>query len=240
MITLDDVQKQFGAVAALQGLTLKVPAGSIYTLLGPNGAGKTTTINTLLGFVTPDRGMVNINGVDVVAERTSARQQIAYIPEQVQLYPRLTGIENLRYFHEMSGAVRQSVGQLRQCLLEAGLDEGAVDRPIKDYSKGMRQKVGIAIAIARGVPVMVLDEPTSGLDPHAAREFGQAMRRLADNGVAILMATHDLFRAREVADRIGIINGGHLVDEFQAEQVDAAALEALYIDRLTIPSRRCA
>ena len=93
MITLDDVQKQFGAVAALQGLTLKVPAGSIYTLLGPNGAGKTTTINTLLGFVTPDRGMVNINGVDVVAERTSARQQIAYIPEQVQLYPRLTGIE---------------------------------------------------------------------------------------------------------------------------------------------------
>jgi ABC-2 type transport system ATP-binding protein len=234
MITLEDVHKQFGPVAALRGLRLEVPAGSIYSLLGPNGAGKTTAINTLLGFVVPDRGQVRVNGIDVVTQRMQARRQIAYIPEQVQLYPRLTGMENLRYFHELTGAEVLDQGALRSCLLDAGLQPAAIDRPVGDYSKGMRQKVGIAIALARGAPAMLLDEPTSGLDPHAAREFGQGLRWLAGKGVAILMATHDLFRAREVAHRIGILNAGRLVDEFLADEVDAAALEPLYIERIQV------
>ncbi|MCC5795369.1 MAG: ABC transporter ATP-binding protein [Chromatiales bacterium] len=232
MIRLDDVHKQFGPVAALSGLSLDIPAGTIYSLLGPNGAGKTTTINALLGFVEPDRGRVTINSIDVKTQRMAARRQVTYIPEQVQLYPRLTGLENLRYFHELSGAAALELGELRRCLFDAGLQEGAIDRPVGDYSKGMRQKVGIAIALARRAPAMLLDEPTSGLDPHAAREFGESLRWLAGQGVAILMATHDLFRAREVAHRIGILNAGCLVEDLLAADIDIAALEPLYIERI--------
>jgi ABC-2 type transport system ATP-binding protein len=229
MIEIAELTKSFDAVPALQGLSLAVQPGECYCLLGPNGAGKSTTLNVVLGFVEPDAGTARVCGVDVRTDVLRVRRHIAYIPEQVQLYPRLTGFENLRYFHALSGAQHASDESLRSCLTRAGLADVTIHRPVDQYSKGMRQKVGIAVALARATPVMLLDEPTSGLDPEAAWEFGQSTRTLTRQGVAVLMATHDLFRARDVATRVGILVGGRLVQELDPSGLSASELEALYL-----------
>lgn len=232
MIDIQDIHKSFGTQRALQGLSLTVAPGEVCGLLGPNGAGKTTTISLLLGFGQPDQGQLLVDGVDVSQAPAQARQRIAYIPEQVMLYPRLTGLENLSYFHTLSPAPPLDDAQLRHCLSAAGLTEEAHQRRVSGYSKGMRQKVGIAIALARKTPVLLLDEPTSGLDPQAAREFGLRLRSLADTGVAVLMATHDLFRAREVADDICILAHGRSVARLSANDLGSSELEAVYLERV--------
>ena len=231
-LELCGLRKRFGDHEALAGLDLTVSAGSCYALLGPNGAGKTTTLNILLGFVEPDAGTARVDGVDVRAEPARARTRIAYIPEQVQLYPRLSGLENLEYFHGLGSSEAASSSMLRDCLRQAGLEEVAWDRRVAGYSKGMRQKVGIAVALARRAPVMLLDEPTSGLDPQAAWELNNSLRSLAEQGVTMLMATHDLFRAREVATRIGILVNGRLQHEIDPVEVAAPELEARYLQEV--------
>lgn len=236
MIAIQGLHKSFGDVRALTGLDLHVESGQIYCLLGPNGAGKSTTINSVLGFIRPDAGTIEVAGINVGAGPALARRALAYIPEQVQLYGKLSGLENLRYFYQMSTCGEDdSKGKsladrdLVKCLMDAGLPERAVYQYVTGYSKGMRQKVGIAIALARRAPVMLLDEPTSGLDPEAAWQFGAGLRALADRGVAVLMATHDLFRAQEVANRIGILMQGRLVEDMSADSLCAQTLEALYL-----------
>ncbi|MCC5888165.1 MAG: ABC transporter ATP-binding protein [Gammaproteobacteria bacterium] len=231
-LELIGLRKRFGDHEALAGLDLVVPAGSCYALLGPNGAGKTTTLNILLGFIQADAGTARVDGVDVQAEPARARTRIAYIPEQVQLYPRLSGFENLEYFHALGSSEAASAGLLRDCLQQAGLAEADWDRRVAGYSKGMRQKVGIAIALARRAPVMLLDEPTSGLDPQAAWELNNSLRSLAEQGVTMLMATHDLFRAREVASRIGILVNGRLQQEIDPAQVAGPELETRYLQEV--------
>lgn len=231
-LELTGLRKRFGDHEALAGLDLTVPAGSCYALLGPNGAGKTTTLNILLGFIEPDAGTARVDGVDVQADPAQARRRIAYIPEQVQLYPRLSGFENLEYFHALSRSEAAAEGWLHDCLRQAGLAETDFDRRVAGYSKGMRQKVGIAIALARRAPVMLLDEPTSGLDPQAAFELNDSLLRLAEQGVTMLMATHDLFRAREVASRIGILVNGRLQREIDPAEVAAAELEVRYLQEV--------
>lgn len=246
MIAIQGLHKSFGDVRALAGLDLHVESGQIYCLLGPNGAGKSTTINSVLGFIRPDAGTIEVASVNVGMKPESARRALAYIPEQVQLYNRLSGLENLRYFYQLSACSEgECIGQyltdsdLVRCLIEAGLPEPAIHQYVVGYSKGMRQKVGIAIALARRAPVMLLDEPTSGLDPEAAWQFGVGLRALADRGVAVLMATHDLFRAQEVADRIGILMQGRLVEDMSADSLCAQTLEALYL-RTVRPEREAA
>ncbi len=232
VLELIGLRKRFGDHQALEGLDLKVPAGSCYALLGPNGAGKTTTLNILLGFIEADAGTARVDGVDVQANPAKARTRIAYIPEQVQLYPRLSGFENLEYFHGLGSSEAEPAARLRDCLNQAGLAEGDCDRRVAGYSKGMRQKVGIAIALARRAPVMLLDEPTSGLDPQAAWELNNSLRSLAKQGVTMLMATHDLFRAREVASRIGILVNGCLQQEIDPAEVAGPELEARYLQEV--------
>lgn len=228
-LELIGLRKRFGPVQALAGLDLRVGAGECYALLGPNGAGKTTALNILLGFLQPDAGTARIAAVDVQADPDRARRNLAYIPEQVQLYPRLSGLENLAYFHGLGASEAMADASLRDCLRQAGLADAAYERRVHTYSKGMRQKVGIAIALARRAPVMLLDEPTSGLDPEAAFELNNSLRDLAARGVTILMATHDLFRAREVASRIGILVAGRLQQEVDPASVGGAELESLYL-----------
>ncbi|GMA77890.1 hypothetical protein GCM10025880_43070 [Methylorubrum aminovorans] len=140
--------KRFGARTALDGLDLTLRAGEVFALLGPNGAGKTTTINLILGFLKPDAGAVQVCGIEAGSDPVGARGHVAYIPEQVALYPGLSGIENLRYFATLAG-LDLSVDASRRLLTEAGLPEEAHGRPAASYSKGMRQKVGIAVALAR-------------------------------------------------------------------------------------------
>jgi len=220
--------KNYGEVRALRSFDLRVNSGEIYCLLGANGAGKTTTLNIFLGFVRATSGIARIDGIDVGQNPTATRKRIAYIPETVTLYGTLSGVENLDYFSKLSG-IRHSVHALRAFLEQAGLAVDAHDRPLQGYSKGMRQKVGIAIAIARDAKVLLLDEPTSGLDPKASNEFSQLILAMAERGSAILMATHDLFRARETGSRIGIMRDGSLRKEFVAGEIGHRDLENEYL-----------
>ncbi|MBK7876280.1 MAG: ABC transporter ATP-binding protein [Planctomycetes bacterium] len=231
MLEAKQLTKRFQDRVAVNGLDLRVAPGEIYGLLGPNGAGKTTTINLFLGFLSPDGGCAVIDGVDVAADPVGARRKLAYIPEQVALYPRFTGVENLEYFSALGGR-SHTPNELYELLERAGLPRAAADRRVGTYSKGMRQKVGVALALATGAKVLLLDEPTSGLDPAASHDFSQLLRRLAKEQVAILMATHDLFRAREDATRVGILIGGKLAAEYSRRELEKADLEKLYLERL--------
>lgn len=229
MLTINKLNKRFGDHVAVKALDLTVAPGQIYALLGPNGAGKSTTINCCLGFVRPDGGAVRVDDFDPAVDPQGARARLAYIPEQVNLYDTFSGLENLKYLAEL-GRRRLDRDELVSLLRTTGLSEGAVDRPVRGYSKGMRQKVGIAIALAKQASVLLLDEPTSGLDPSASHDFGALMARLSATGVAILMATHDIFRALDTATTIGILIDGELVAERAAAGLTAVELERQYLD----------
>ena len=231
MLEAHELTKRFDQHVAVDRLKLRVAPGEIYALLGPNGAGKTTTINLFLGFLRPDSGEARVCGTSVAADPVGARRKLAYIPEQVALYPRFSGVENLDYFSALGGRSHRRA-ELLELLEGAGLPRAAADARVSTYSKGMRQKVGIALALAIGAKALLLDEPTSGLDPAASHDFSRLLRRLAKEGVAILMATHDLFRAREDASHVGILLGGKLIAEFTQEQLVGADLEALYPEKL--------
>ncbi|MET1116844.1 MAG: ABC transporter ATP-binding protein [Comamonas sp.] len=217
-----------GNRVTLDALDLAVPGGSVYTLLGGNGAGKTTTLNALLGFVAATSGEALVDGIDATREPQRARARLAYLPENVALYPYLSGVENLRYFCLLA-QIALTDAQAQQLLTACALAPEAHGRRVAGYSKGMRQKVGLAIARARRACAMLLDEPTSGLDPSAAHEFAQGLLEARRAGMAILMATHDLFNALQVADRIGILREGRLVAEFDARGMGHAELERLYL-----------
>jgi ABC-2 type transport system ATP-binding protein len=233
MLTIENLTKRFpGAAApAVDNLNLTVAPGELFALLGPNGAGKTTTINCLLGFLTPDSGRALIDGLDVAREPLETKRRLAYIPEQVNLYGHFSGLENLDYFSELAGH-RYADAELRRFLTSAGLQTAAHDQRVSGYSKGMRQKVGIAIALAKQAKALLLDEPTSGLDPSASHEFSQLLRKLRERDVAILMATHDLFRAKEDATRVGIMRHGKLAHILTAAELRHTDLEKLYLEAM--------
>ena len=228
MLIAENLSKTYGDYKALNNLNLKLNEGEIFALLGQNGAGKSTTINIFLGFVKPTEGVAKINGISVVDHSEETKKFIAYIPETVLLYPNLTGVENLKFFSSLAGFDYDNEA-LTNFLSKAGLQADAHHNRLGGYSKGMRQKVGIAIAIAKKAKVLLLDEPTSGLDPKASNEFSEILKELASEGTTIFMATHDIFRAKEVADRIGIMKRGNLISEINADEISANELEKLYL-----------
>jgi len=227
-----DVIAGYGAHTILHGLDLAVRAGEICALLGANGAGKTTTLSLFLGFLTPTRGRVRVQGVDPVASPAEARRRLAYIPENVALYEHLSARENVAYLLDLAGQPA-TTADIDAALSTAGLDAAAHGRRVSGFSKGMRQKVSIALALARNVPALLLDEPTSGLDPQATAEFNRLLGVLRGKGIAVLMVTHDLLGAADVADRIGFIAGGRLVEAVAAEgdeRFDVRALHRRYAE----------
>ena len=228
MLIAENLSKTYGDYKALNNLNLKLNKGEIFALLGQNGAGKSTTINIFLGFVKPTEGAAKINGISVVDHPEETKKFIAYIPETVLLYPNLTGVENLKFFSSLAGFDYDNE-VLTNFLSKAGLQSDAHHNRLGGYSKGMRQKVGIAIAIAKKAKVLLLDEPTSGLDPKASNEFSEILKELTSEGTTIFMATHDIFRAKEVADRIGIMKRGNLISEINADEISANELEKLYL-----------
>lgn len=232
MLEAINLSKNYNGTTALDSLNLRIESGEIYCLLGANGAGKTTTINLFLNFIEPSGGEALINGLDVTKNSLESKKYIAYIPEQVNLYKNLSGLENLEYFTSLAGKTDYSKEDLRGFLQEAGLQSEAFDKRISEYSKGMRQKVGIALAIAKKADVLLLDEPTSGLDPSASNEFSELLTKLSEQGVAILMATHDLFRAKETGTRVGIMKHGRLVAEMTTDEIGHADLEKIYLEHI--------
>ena len=199
----------------LSGVSFAVAAGEVYGLLGGNGAGKSTTLLTFLGFLKPSGGRVTVNNQDVHKALEATRKAIAYLPEAAALYEHLDARENLRYFLKLAGAKFEQKS-IEDALDRVSLAPDARGRRLQGYSKGMRQKVAIALAILRDTDILLLDEPTSGLDPSAIDEFHDLVRGLADSGKSILMVTHDVYGACQVADRIGLLRGGVLVGEFAA------------------------
>jgi ABC-2 type transport system ATP-binding protein len=232
MLEAVNLTKRYDQAVALDALNLRVRPGEIFCLLGANGAGKTTTINLFLNFVQPSAGTARINGLDVTQKALETKKYLAYIPEMVMLYKNLTGIENLEYFSALAGRADYTRTQLLQFLTEVGLQPDAADKRVGTYSKGMRQKVGIAIALAKDAKALLLDEPTSGLDPKAANEFSALLSRLTQDGVAVLMATHDLFRAKESGTRVGIMRQGKLVRTLETTEVGHADLERIYLEHM--------
>jgi ABC-2 type transport system ATP-binding protein len=225
------LRKQYGDVVALKKLDLRVESGEVFCLLGANGAGKTTTIQLLLGFVAPSAGRAEIGGLDVAERALETKALLAYIPENVMLYPNLTGIENLEFFTTLAGKDLPR-SELLETLVRAGLAREAAERRVGTYSKGMRQKVGIAMAMAKGARALLLDEPTSGLDPKASNEFSRILEAMRDDGVAVLMATHDIFRSKETGNRVGIMKHGELVATLATEDLSHADLEKIYLDHM--------
>lgn len=228
MLRAENLVKRFGSVTVLKNLNLTVQPGEVFALLGQNGAGKTTTINLFLGFIEPTEGNTYINGISVQDQPVETKKYLSYIPETVMLYPTLTGIENLAFFSSLAG-FKYNLVELTAFLTKAGLDEVHHNKRLGGFSKGMRQKVGIAISLAKQAKVLLLDEPTSGLDPKASNEFSEILKELSSNGISILMATHDIFRAKEVAHRIGIMKEGELVSVIDAATISANELENLYL-----------
>jgi ABC-2 type transport system ATP-binding protein len=229
MLKAENLTKQYGNYTALDRLNLEIKAGEVYCLLGSNGAGKSTTINIFLEFIPASNGKALIDGQEVSVNNSATRDLLAYIPEIVNLYPTLTGMENLEFFSGLSG-YSYSKEELTHFMETAGLQSSALNKRVSSYSKGMRQKVGIAIALVKKAKVLFLDEPTSGLDPHASNEFSQIITQLSRQGVCTLMATHDLFMAKNLGNRIGIMHQGSLKHELLSEAVSHADLTKLYID----------
>lgn len=231
MLQATDLSKRYeDNLLALDHLSLDVKEGEIFCLLGANGAGKTTTINLFLNFIDPTDGTVTINDIDVTKDPLEAKKYVSYVSENVMLYGNFSARQNLDFFAKLGGKKDLTKEDYYMHMRKVGLQEEAFEMKLKNFSKGMRQKLGITIAIIKDAPNILLDEPTSGLDPKAAAEFIKILKGLREKGKAILMCTHDIFRAKDIANRVGIMKEGRLVmlrtrDEFLEDD-----LEKIYLD----------
>jgi len=226
-IAINDLVLAYSGNRVLDGLSLAVAAGSITALLGGNGAGKSTTLSALLGFVRADAGQISVCGINPGVDPDMARRRIAYLPENVALYEHLSAVENADYLLALADQ-RQDRGAITNALSAAGLQDRAWDQRLGGFSKGMRQKVAIAVALLRKVPVLLLDEPTSGLDPRATADFNALLLTVRERGTAVLMVTHDLLSAVDIADRIAFLEQGRIVEDVAATGADRFDIRALH------------
>jgi ABC-2 type transport system ATP-binding protein len=228
IVEVRGLRHAYGEKRVLNGLDLTLFEGEIYALLGGNGAGKSTFLSALLGFIVPTAGTAKVQGHDTARAPEKARSLLAYVPESVALYEHLTARENLDYFLALADAEADLATVIDPALEAVGLARDAWDRRVGGFSKGMRQKVAIALALARHVPILLLDEPTSGLDPLATAEFNRLLETARERGVTTLMVTHDLLSAADVADRIGFLSHGRLEEEIVAEGTERFDIRALH------------
>jgi len=218
------------AKIALKSLDLEVNTGEVFGFLGPNGAGKTTTINVLLGFVPPTSGSASLFGIDV--RQPIARQHIGYLPEMTYYYKFLTAEELLRFYARIFGLSRKETDIRIDRLLKLVELESVRKRPIKSYSKGMQQRVGLAQALINDPDLLILDEPTSGLDPLGRMKVREIIQRLKHEGKTVFFSSHELGEVETVCDRVAIIHQGELraigtVSEVMGQR---ASLEKAFLD----------
>ena len=225
MLRATTLVKRFGAGRpALDGVSFDVRDGELCLLAGRNGAGKTTTIGCIVDLVRPDAGRVEIDGVCVATSPVRARRGVAYLAEHVALYPAMTGVENVRFFAGLADR-RLSALEAAELLERLGLPSAAASRSVRTYSKGMRQRVGLAVAVAGRARNLVLDEPTSGLDPAAAADLLGLLRGLGDDGRAVLVSSHDIGHVARVADHVVCLARGAVAAACRVADVGAEALE---------------
>ena len=231
MLQAIDLSKRYeDGTLALDHVSLEVGEKEIFCLLGANGAGKTTTINLFLSFIEPTEGSALINGIDVAKHPLETKDHVSFVSENVMLYDNFTARQNLDYFARLGGKRNLTKEDYYTYMRRVGLQEEAFEMRLKKFSKGMRQKLGITIAIIKDAANILLDEPTAGLDPSAAAEFIAILRELREEGKSILMSTHDIFRARDIADRVGIMKKGQLVMVRSREEFKGEDLEKIYLE----------
>lgn len=211
LIETQNLSKRFGEKVAVEDVSFSVYPGEIFGFLGPNGAGKTTTIKMIVGLLQPTAGSVQVGGYDVQSQPLQAKAITGYIPDEPNLYAKLSAWELLRFVGDLYGLDKARVARRSEELLRLfDLHEAAEDT-IDSYSHGMRQKTAIAVGLLHDPRVLVLDEPTVGLDPKSARLIKDILRQIADRGAAVFLSTHILEIAERMCDRIGIIDKGSLI-----------------------------
>ncbi|MDR7592568.1 MAG: ABC transporter ATP-binding protein, partial [Armatimonadota bacterium] len=226
------LSKRYGATVAVDHLDLAVHAGEVFGMLGPNGSGKTTTILMLLGLTEPTAGEARVLGHDPVREPLEVKRRVGYMPDSVGFYDELTGRENLRYTARLNGLPRaEAEARIAEVLERMGIADVA-DRPVATYSRGMRQRLGLADVLLKRPQVAILDEPTIGLDPEAALEFLGLIRGLRADGITILLSSHLLHQVQAVCDRVGLFHRGRMVLEGRVEELSARVLGGAYRVRL--------
>lgn len=234
MIRLQHLHKRYGTLQAVDDLTLEIASGELFCFLGPNGAGKTTSIKMMTGLVKPDRGSIELAGVDAGKEPVRARSQLGYIPDMPFLYDRLTPMEFLQFTGELYGMRSDEVKEKAPRMLEIfGMQERAHTLN-RDLSHGMRQRVIYAASLLHDPKILLVDEPFIGLDPHSIRLIKDLLREHTRRGMTVLMTTHILAIAEEIGDRIGIMDQGRLVacgtlDELKANSPESGRLEDLFL-----------
>ena len=215
MITTDNLGKNFDNFQAVHQLNLHVPEGELLALLGPNGAGKTTTVRMLGAILKPTTGSAHINGLDVVAQADKVRRSIGMLTEQPGLYLRMSGLEYLQFYGRLYGMSDSEIEQKGLAMFDRFNMPNTAQRRLGEYSKGMRQKVGLIRSMLHNPTVLLLDEPTSAMDPHSAKLVRDAIRELRDGQQkrSVILCTHNLAEAELLADRIAIIKQGRIVAE---------------------------
>jgi ABC-2 type transport system ATP-binding protein len=210
VIEARDLTKRYGRVAAVDGVTFTVGRGEIFGLLGPNGAGKTTTILMMLGLTDVTSGSVSVLGYNPAREPLQVKRVVGYLPDTVGFYDHMTAADNLRYTAALIGIERNEGNKRIAAALErVGLGEVG-DKRVGTFSRGMRQRLGLAEILLKDVAIAILDEPTSGLDPQATAELLETIRSLKHDGVAVLLSSHLLERVQSVCDRVALFNAGHI------------------------------
>jgi len=207
-IDVRNLSRHYGAVKAVDDISFSVSRGEIFGLLGHNGAGKTTTIRMLTGRTKPTSGSAHIAGYDIVTQLDQVKPLINLVFEDQNLYERMTGQDNLRFFAELYGAPK---GRVSELLDRVGLDAEARKRKVRTYSSGMKQRLLIARALVNDPQILFLDEPTRGLDPSSARELRQIVREMSQQGTTVVLTTHYMEEADELCDRVAFLSAGKIV-----------------------------
>ena len=219
-IRVEGLTKRFGAVTALDGIELEVPARTVFGLLGPNGAGKTTAIRVLSTILEPDAGRAEVLGLDVVREAKEVRRRIGLAGQYATVDPNLTGRENLRLIGRLVHLPRQEIARRTDALLERFELTGAANRPVRSYSGGMRRRVDLAAALFNRPPVLFLDEPTTGLDPYSRNEVWEMIGELVHDGTTVVLTTQYLESDR-LASRVAVVDQGRVIADDTPAQLKA-------------------
>lgn len=224
IIELAGLTKCYGSLKAVDDLNLSIHKGEVYGLLGPNGAGKTTTILMMLGLTEPTGGKATVCGVDATRDPIAVKRKVGYMPDSVGFYGNMTALENLEYIARLNGLPAPQVRQQAQEMMELVGLAGAQHKRTAAYSRGMKQRLGLADILIRKPEIIILDEPTLGIDPSGVRDFLALIRQLSrQQGITVLLSSHHLHQVQQVCDRVGIFVGGKLIAQGNHEQLSQQA-----------------
>ncbi|MCL4801455.1 MAG: ABC transporter ATP-binding protein [Burkholderiales bacterium] len=229
------LSKRYGGFVAVDGLDLRIDEGTVFGLLGPNGSGKTTTILMLMGLTEVTSGSVRVLGLDPVRQPLEVKRAVGYMPDAVGFYDDLTARENLRYSGKLAGLRGEPLERRIDAALSRARLVREADRPVRTFSRGMRQRLGLADVLLKAPRIAILDEPTSGLDPQSTHEFLDMIRDLKAEGLTVLLSSHLLDRVQAVCDRVGLFHRGRMVLEGSVDELARRVLGGGY--RITVEAR---